>query len=148
MTSKVIILTGASRGIGLAIAEYLLRSSQRLILVARSAEPLENLKKRYPGQVEVLATDLADLSVCSFYSRSINNQCAVFDDQMCSKSSKALIFTLSKTLEGPFQPCFGFNLRSQHFVDISCSCKTSRSVLPGRARRCVDNSWLDGLTFT
>jgi NADPH:quinone reductase-like Zn-dependent oxidoreductase len=62
-SSKVIILTGASRGIGLAVAEYLLKASQRLVLVARSAEPLENLKKQYPGQVEVLAADLSDLSV-------------------------------------------------------------------------------------
>jgi NADP-dependent 3-hydroxy acid dehydrogenase YdfG len=64
-SSKVIILTGASRGIGLAVAEYLLKASQRLVLVARSAEPLENLKKQYPGQVEVLAADLSDLSVCA-----------------------------------------------------------------------------------
>lgn len=31
--------------------------------VARSREALENLSKQYPGQVEVLAGDLADLSL-------------------------------------------------------------------------------------
>jgi short-subunit dehydrogenase len=69
--SKVIILTGASRGIGLAVAEYLLKASQRLVLVARSAEPLENLKKQYPGQVETITADLSDLSVSflPFFSR-------------------------------------------------------------------------------
>ena len=61
--SKVIILTGASRGIGWAVAEYLLKASHKLVLVARSAEPLENLQKQYPEQVEVLAADLSDLSV-------------------------------------------------------------------------------------
>lgn len=70
-SSKVIILTGASRGIGLAVAEYLLKASQRLVLVARSAEPLENLKKQYPGQVEVLAADLSDPSVCSYSLQSM-----------------------------------------------------------------------------
>ncbi|TVY48559.1 putative oxidoreductase [Lachnellula occidentalis] len=60
--SKVIVLTGASRGIGLAIAEYLLKTSHKLVLVARSAEPLEKLKSEYPGQVEYLAVDLADFS--------------------------------------------------------------------------------------
>lgn len=62
--SKVIIVTGASRGIGLAIANYLLKSSHKLVLVARSAEPLEKLKSEYPGQVEVVPADLADFSVC------------------------------------------------------------------------------------
>lgn len=61
--SKVIVLTGASRGIGLAIAEYLLKTSHKLVLVARSAEPLEKLKSEYPSQVEYLAVDLTDFSV-------------------------------------------------------------------------------------
>lgn len=64
-SSKAIILTGASRGIGLAMAKYLLKASHNLVLVARSAEPLENLKKQYPEQVETLVADLSDLSVCS-----------------------------------------------------------------------------------
>jgi NADP-dependent 3-hydroxy acid dehydrogenase YdfG len=62
-TPKVIILTGASRGIGLAIAQYLLNGSHKVVVVARSAGPLEELKKQYPGQVEVVAADLAEFSV-------------------------------------------------------------------------------------
>jgi NADP-dependent 3-hydroxy acid dehydrogenase YdfG len=63
---KVILLTGASRGIGLAIAKYLLKSSHKLMIVARSEAPLQSLKAEYPGQVEYLAANLADFSVsCS-----------------------------------------------------------------------------------
>jgi short chain dehydrogenase len=62
---KVIILTGASRGMGLAMAKYLLERSHKVVAIARTAEPLEALKKQYPQQVEVLAADLSDLSVCS-----------------------------------------------------------------------------------
>jgi short-subunit dehydrogenase len=61
--SKSIILTGASRGIGLAIAHYLLRESHNVFLVARSGEPLEKLKAQYPGQVEYIAADITDFSV-------------------------------------------------------------------------------------
>ncbi|EPE36985.1 NAD(P)-binding Rossmann-fold containing protein [Glarea lozoyensis ATCC 20868] len=57
---KVILLTGASRGIGLAIAQFLLKASHKLVLVARSEEPLQKLKAEYPGQVEYLAADLND----------------------------------------------------------------------------------------
>ena len=61
--SKSIILTGASRGIGLAIAHYLLREAHKVFLVARSGEPLEKLKAQYPEQVEYIAADITDFSV-------------------------------------------------------------------------------------
>lgn len=61
--SKVIILTGASRGLGLAIAHYLLKRQHRLVVVARSEEPLRQLEKQYSNQVAVLAGDFADLSL-------------------------------------------------------------------------------------
>lgn len=52
-------------GIGLAIAKYLLAAPQshNLVVVARSAEPLQKLKSQYNNQVEVLNGDLADLSL-------------------------------------------------------------------------------------
>jgi hypothetical protein len=62
--SKSIILTGASRGIGLAIAKFLLKESHKVFLVARTAEPLEQLKNEFPGQVEFYAGDLKDFEVC------------------------------------------------------------------------------------
>ncbi|KAJ5594608.1 uncharacterized protein N7459_000816 [Penicillium hispanicum] len=65
MTAKTIIVTGASRGIGLAIAKYLLSAPQshNVIVVARSLEPLEKLKAEYSKQVEVVNGDLADFSL-------------------------------------------------------------------------------------
>jgi len=62
-SSKSLILTGASRGIGLAIAEFLLKESHCLFLVARTKEPLEKLKKEFPGQVEFLVGDLKDFQL-------------------------------------------------------------------------------------
>jgi NAD(P)-dependent dehydrogenase (short-subunit alcohol dehydrogenase family) len=60
---KSIIVTGASRGIGLAIARFLLKEGHKLFLVARSGEPLEKLKGEFKGQVEYLAADLNDFKV-------------------------------------------------------------------------------------
>jgi NAD(P)-dependent dehydrogenase (short-subunit alcohol dehydrogenase family) len=62
---KVVILTGASRGMGLAMAHYLLNNSHNLIVVSRTEAPLRDLEKKYDGQVAVLAGDLADLSLGS-----------------------------------------------------------------------------------
>lgn len=61
---KSVLLTGASRGIGLAIARSLLRDGHNVFAVARSSGPLEELKKEAPGQVEFLAGDVADDEVC------------------------------------------------------------------------------------
>lgn len=58
MESKVVIVTGASRGIGLAIAKDLLAASHKCVLVSRSAEQLQELKERFPSQVAYLAADM------------------------------------------------------------------------------------------
>ncbi|KAI0994070.1 hypothetical protein K3495_g14113 [Podosphaera aphanis] len=60
---KNILLTGASRGIGLAIARYLLRGGHRVVCVARTREPLEGLRKEFPGQVEYLLGDLKKFEI-------------------------------------------------------------------------------------
>ncbi|PNS15814.1 hypothetical protein CAC42_4266 [Sphaceloma murrayae] len=60
---KVIILTGASRGIGLAAAHFLLKQNHNLVVVARSRGPLDNLKQQYGDQVQVLSGDLSDFSL-------------------------------------------------------------------------------------
>ncbi|MDP3979478.1 MAG: SDR family NAD(P)-dependent oxidoreductase [Pseudomonas sp.] len=53
-------LTGASSGIGAALAELLLQRGHRLALSARRTEPLNALAERYPGQVLVAPGDLGD----------------------------------------------------------------------------------------
>ncbi|KAK4125035.1 NAD(P)-binding protein [Parathielavia appendiculata] len=58
MESKVVIVTGASRGIGLAVAETLLAASHKVVLVSRSADKLQQLKEQYPSKVAYLAADM------------------------------------------------------------------------------------------
>ncbi|KAK0668611.1 putative oxidoreductase [Cercophora samala] len=55
---QAIIITGASRGIGHAIATHLLKAGHKVVLAARSAEKLEELKQQYPSQVQYLAADI------------------------------------------------------------------------------------------
>ena len=50
-------------GIGAAIAEFLLKKSHNLVLIARTEQPLQELRTKYPDQVLVLAGDLADRSL-------------------------------------------------------------------------------------
>jgi len=53
-------LTGASNGIGAALAEEILKTGAHLAVSSRSVAPLKALSQRYPGQVLVLAGDLTN----------------------------------------------------------------------------------------
>ncbi|MCC6076582.1 SDR family NAD(P)-dependent oxidoreductase [Pseudomonas sp. GCM10022188] len=57
---KRIWLTGASSGIGAALAEILLQQGHHLALSARRETPLQALATRWPQQVLVLPGDLGD----------------------------------------------------------------------------------------
>jgi len=53
-------LTGASSGIGAALAEEILKTGAHLAVSSRSVPPLKDLSRRYPGQVLVVAGDLTN----------------------------------------------------------------------------------------
>jgi short-subunit dehydrogenase len=65
MQNKVVVITGASSGIGKALAEKYASEGWNLVLAARRIELLEELKKQF-SQVEVLAlkTDVTIESDC------------------------------------------------------------------------------------
>ncbi|MFP0198442.1 MULTISPECIES: SDR family NAD(P)-dependent oxidoreductase [Pseudomonas] len=53
-------LTGASSGIGAALAEEILKSGAQLAVSSRQVAPLKVLSQRYPGQVLVVPGDLTN----------------------------------------------------------------------------------------
>lgn len=66
VASQRIWLTGASSGIGLALAEELLIAGHRVALTARTLEPLQALNVRFPGQVIVATGDINDATqICA-----------------------------------------------------------------------------------
>jgi len=60
LSNKVAIVTGASRGIGKAIAETLSAEGMKVVLVARSSAGLESVAKSVPGESLVMAADLRE----------------------------------------------------------------------------------------
>jgi NAD(P)-dependent dehydrogenase (short-subunit alcohol dehydrogenase family) len=49
LEGKTAVIAGASRGIGLAIAQHIARAGARTILAARSMDDLEANAKQLPG---------------------------------------------------------------------------------------------------
>lgn len=60
LSNKVAIVTGASRGIGKAIAETLSAEGMKLVLVARSGEELQRLAHSLPHESLVQVVDLRE----------------------------------------------------------------------------------------
>ena len=56
---KVIIVTGASMGIGMAAAQLLASKGAQVVLAARSADAIESLSKERPGSFAI-ETDMSD----------------------------------------------------------------------------------------
>lgn len=68
METKRIVIIGASSGIGLKTAEIFARMGWQLGLAARRTEPLEELSKKFPGQINVASIDVtAQDAVEKFY---------------------------------------------------------------------------------
>jgi short-subunit dehydrogenase len=53
-----VLLTGASSGIGEALAQRLLQCKARLLITARRSEPLAGLQQQYPDQVSYVCGDI------------------------------------------------------------------------------------------
>ena len=57
---KIAVVTGASSGIGRAIAEKFLSDGYRLVVMARSEPELQEIKQRAPENVVVVAGDVTE----------------------------------------------------------------------------------------
>ena len=60
MDYKVAVVTGASSGIGKAIAELLAKYNVKLILVARRQDKLEQLQNEFQTPSHVITCDITD----------------------------------------------------------------------------------------
>lgn len=58
---RVAIVTGASRGLGLAAARALIEEGAQVLACARSEGPLRELAAEHPGQVQAQVCDMTDL---------------------------------------------------------------------------------------
>jgi NADP-dependent 3-hydroxy acid dehydrogenase YdfG len=60
LQDRIAVVTGASSGIGVAIAKELSASGVKLVLVARRADRLADLLHKLPGEARIMAADIAD----------------------------------------------------------------------------------------
>jgi NAD(P)-dependent dehydrogenase (short-subunit alcohol dehydrogenase family) len=74
LQDRVVVVTGASSGIGRATAALLARHGAEVVLVSRTKEKLEQLKREIEsagGRAHVHPTDLSDLDACEEMIRAV-----------------------------------------------------------------------------
>ena len=59
MSENVVVITGASAGIGAALAELLAKQGMSLVLVARRKDALESIAARCAGRAYAIVADVA-----------------------------------------------------------------------------------------
>ena len=59
-SGKTVLITGASQGIGLATAQHLASLGANVVLMARSADALEQLAAQIGPQAKAIACDVSD----------------------------------------------------------------------------------------
>lgn len=81
--SKTALITGASSGIGLELAKLFAQSGHNLILVARSEDKLEHLRKQlvqeHSVHVESIVVDLAAANAAEILVKEVNRRKLVVD---------------------------------------------------------------------
>ena len=111
---KTALITGASQGIGAAIAEKLNNKKIKVILVSRSKSKLKNFQKnlRFPKNSLIISKDLRSLSACNSLTKIIKNLDYLINVAGATKGGKFLELN-DNTWDD------GFNLKFKAVVRLS-----------------------------
>ncbi|BAP41520.1 short-chain dehydrogenase/reductase SDR [Pseudomonas sp. StFLB209] len=88
-------LTGASSGIGHALAVQLLQDGHQLALTARNVEPLEALARRFPGQTLLVPGDLTDAAQVKAMGERIQQHWGALDSAILNAGTCEYLETSS-----------------------------------------------------
>ncbi|KAF2678380.1 short chain dehydrogenase-like protein [Lentithecium fluviatile CBS 122367] len=109
----VIILTGASRGIGQAIAHHLLSQHHKLVLISRTHSALDQLHYQYGSdRVEVLAGDLADFSLAAKAVERANDRWGRLDALVVNHGTLDPVKKVADSTVEEWRTGFGVNVFS------------------------------------
>lgn len=78
--AEVVLVSGASRGLGLAIVEDLLGRGVKIAAFARTVTPgLEALAEKYPGNSHFGSVDITDENACQTFVKAVEADLGVID---------------------------------------------------------------------
>jgi short-subunit dehydrogenase len=157
-TPATVLITGASRGIGAAAARAFAEAGFRLVLIARSADALEQLAitlRSGGGSVETCCLDLSDPKAIapgleSLLERGvqpdvlINNAGAAYTGSLAEMPLDRWQWLLQLNLTSVFQVCQTLlpALRRQRGMIINVSSHAARNAFPDWGAYCTSKAAL------
>jgi NAD(P)-dependent dehydrogenase (short-subunit alcohol dehydrogenase family) len=118
---KIVIVTGASSGIGAATAQAFSEAGARVALAARNAEQLEALARSLPGPVLVAPTDITDqAAVDALVARTVAEFGGV--DIVVNNAGVGLAAPIAELSQADFERALA--------VDLFGPLALTRAVLP------------------
>lgn len=99
-------------GIGFAIAENLISNSHNVVLLARSAEPLEKLKTRSPDRVSFCYGDLGDFSFAEKAVEIARKNFGRLDGLVLNHGMLEPATRIADSVVGEWRRCFDVNFLS------------------------------------
>lgn len=121
MRKKNIIITGASKGIGLSLARGLADISEHLILTASSQSSFENLDLYKGNNAHTLAADFSDADSISHLSDKVNSLTPIVD---------VLINNLGIYIEKPFMECTDKEILNSQMINFTGPTLFTQKMLP------------------
>src|SRR5690625_2674778 len=119
--SKVIIVTGASRGIGFEVCKQLADRGHQVVAVARSAEPLQNLQQQYPSLIYDMPADLTGKNDIRQLVRTVSSEFEGVD---------ILINNAGALINKPFEELTMEDWQSQINSNLLSAVRITKALLP------------------
>ncbi len=126
MSKKVILITGASRGVGHATARYLAGQKKQVLATARSQLLLEELKATDPRRIDYVACDLLDTA-------SLQKIIDYIRDQNVEIS--ALIHNAGGLVNKPFRQLTDQDWTAMWEMNVLSAVRLLRALLPFFAKK-------------
>jgi NAD(P)-dependent dehydrogenase (short-subunit alcohol dehydrogenase family) len=122
MTGKVVIVTGASSGIGRATALLFAKGGSHVIAVGRNEKELGSLREQAQGKKGSVKVHLADIRQTTQVERLVNDTIENFGQIDVLVNSAGIIMngTVENTTLDDWDKMFDINLRSVFFMMQKC----------------------------
>ena len=121
MTSKTIVVTGASRGIGREIAVFLALKNHKVIAVSRSADLLDDLAQSQPGHIEAYPCDLSSADSIAALTKTLEKKGTPID---------GLINNAGALVAKPFLELGDDDWMNMIESNLMSAVRLSRSLIP------------------
>lgn len=111
--NKTILITGASRGIGLATATLLANNGAQVIMVARNQENLQAAANQIEGETIPFAADMAQIESIKELTNFVENKFGKLDI-LVNNAGTNIRKPVKDVTEGEFEQIMNTNLRSAY----------------------------------